>query len=208
MTEDFAARRVPRQERGERRVAAILAAAAALLDEVGYDAMTVSAVAARARAPIGSIYQFFPNKESIAQALAARYLTELRDQLTTTITIEGAHLPLANLLDQLIDPYMAFITSRTGYRAFLTSAKALKQIPASAALEDELVGRLVALFTARNDQLAPLAARQYAGVTMLIVAALAPACIAPDSTLDQRMIAELKAVLCGYLGLRVDGAVG
>ena len=208
MTEDFAARRVPRQERGERRVAAILAAAATLLDEVGYDAMTVSAVAARARAPIGSIYQFFPNKESIAQALAARYLTELRDQLTTTITIEGAHLPLANLLDQLIDPYMAFITSRTGYRAFLTSAKALKQIPASAALEDELVGRLVALFTARNDQLAPLAARQYAGVTMLIVAALAPACIAPDSTLDQRMIAELKAVLCGYLGLRVDGAVG
>jgi AcrR family transcriptional regulator len=208
MTEDFAARRVPRQERGERRVAAILAAAATLLDEVGYDAMTVSAVAARAGAPIGSIYQFFPNKESIAQALAARYLTELRDQLTTTITIEGAHLPLATLLDHLLDPYMAFIISRTGYRAFLTSAKALKQIPASAALEDELVGRLVALFTARNDQLAPLAARQYAGVTMQIVAALAPACIAPDGTLDQPMIAELKAVLRGYLGLRLDGAAG
>ena len=208
MTEDFAARRLPRQERGERRVAAIMEAAAALLDEVGYDAMTVSAVAARAGAPIGSIYQFFPNKEAIAQTLAAHYLAELRDHFTATITTASARLPLPLLLDQLIDPYMAFITSRTGYRAFLTSAKALKQIPASAALEDELVGRLVALFTARNDRLAPLAARQYAGVTMQIVAALAPACIAPDGTLDQRMITELKAVLRGYLGLRLDGAVG
>src|SRR5579884_3736875 len=66
-------RRIPRQARGERRVAELLKAAAGVIAEVGYEAATMSAIAERAGAPIGSLYQFFPNKQSITHALRTEY---------------------------------------------------------------------------------------------------------------------------------------
>jgi AcrR family transcriptional regulator len=67
-----------RQERGKRRIAAILDVAAEVFADVGYDAATTNAIAARAEISPGSLYQFFPNKEAIAEALAARYVAELQ----------------------------------------------------------------------------------------------------------------------------------
>src|SRR5689334_19652309 len=69
-------RRKPRQKRGERRVADLVSAAAGEFAEVGYDAATMSAIARRAGASIGSLYQFFPNKESLARALRTQYAQE------------------------------------------------------------------------------------------------------------------------------------
>jgi AcrR family transcriptional regulator len=62
-------RRVPQQDRGERRVAEVLEAAARVIGERGYDAATMTEIAERAGASIGALYQYFPNKEAIARAL-------------------------------------------------------------------------------------------------------------------------------------------
>src|ERR1700744_4814615 len=67
------ARRVPQRQRGRERVAALLEAAAACFVEKGYEAATMTEVAARAGAAIGSLYQFFPTKEVLAQALVEQY---------------------------------------------------------------------------------------------------------------------------------------
>jgi AcrR family transcriptional regulator len=67
------ARRVPQRQRGHERVAALLEAAAACFVEKGYDATTMTEVAARAGAAIGSLYQFFPTKEALAHALLEQY---------------------------------------------------------------------------------------------------------------------------------------
>src|SRR5205085_839575 len=67
------AARAPQRERGRARVAALLAAAAEVFAESGYDAATMTEIAARAGASIGSLYQFFPTKVLIAEALHARY---------------------------------------------------------------------------------------------------------------------------------------
>jgi AcrR family transcriptional regulator len=67
----------PRQKRGERRVAALLAAAAEVFAETGYRAATMSSIAEKAGAPIGSLYQFFPSKEAVAAGLLSRYLSEM-----------------------------------------------------------------------------------------------------------------------------------
>lgn len=69
--------KVPAQERGERRVAELLRAAEALFVSDGYETTTMSAIAQHAGASIGSLYQFFPNKESIGNALLVTYLNEL-----------------------------------------------------------------------------------------------------------------------------------
>jgi AcrR family transcriptional regulator len=67
------ARRVPQRQRGHERVAALLEAASASFVEKGYEATTMTEVAARAGASIGSLYQFFPTKEVLAQALLEQY---------------------------------------------------------------------------------------------------------------------------------------
>src|ERR1700678_2714572 len=64
----------PQRRPGRLRVAALLEAGAAVIAEKGYDAATMAEIAARAKAPIGSLYRFFPNKEILADALIQRYM--------------------------------------------------------------------------------------------------------------------------------------
>ena len=74
-------RRAPQRQRGHERVAALLEAAAGCFVEKGYDATTMTEVAARAGAAIGSLYQFFPTKEALAHALLEQYAHALYAEL-------------------------------------------------------------------------------------------------------------------------------
>jgi AcrR family transcriptional regulator len=60
---------VPQRSNGKLRVAAILEAAAAVIAEKGYEGATMAEIAARSGTKIGSLYRFFPNKESIADTI-------------------------------------------------------------------------------------------------------------------------------------------
>ncbi|MFM2088959.1 MAG: hypothetical protein RLZZ237_3828 [Pseudomonadota bacterium] len=62
-------RKQPRQRRSTVTVAAILEAAARILETTGYDGYTTNAVAARAGVSVGSLYQYFPNRDAITRAL-------------------------------------------------------------------------------------------------------------------------------------------
>ena len=73
--------RIPKRARGKQRVAALLEAAAAVFAEKGYEAATMTEIAARARAPIGSLYQFFPAKEALADLLVQNYVALLAGDL-------------------------------------------------------------------------------------------------------------------------------
>jgi AcrR family transcriptional regulator len=75
------AARLPKRARGKQRVAALLQAAAAVFAEKGYEAATMTEIAARAGAPIGSLYQFFPVKETLADALVQNYASMLAADL-------------------------------------------------------------------------------------------------------------------------------
>ena len=78
---DLNVRHRPVQHRGQLRFDAILAAARELLSERGVEGFTVDDVAARAGIPVGSIYQFFPNKFAIVAELDARDTEALIDDL-------------------------------------------------------------------------------------------------------------------------------
>ena len=79
------ARKKPIQERGQQKYELLLAAAAALLEEQGYEAVTTKAIAARADSAIGSFYQFFSNKEAAVNALVQRYRSRIRDFLEASV---------------------------------------------------------------------------------------------------------------------------
>ena len=71
--ETHRAAREPKRARGKQRVAALLDAGAALFAEKGYDGTTMTEIAERAGAAIGSLYQFFPSKQALAEALFDRF---------------------------------------------------------------------------------------------------------------------------------------
>jgi AcrR family transcriptional regulator len=73
--------RLPKRQRGKQRVAELLNAAAAIFGEKGYEAATMTEIAARAGAPIGSLYQFFPSKEVLADTLVQNYVALLESDL-------------------------------------------------------------------------------------------------------------------------------
>ena len=79
-------RRVPVQGRSVARVQRMLDACAEIVDEVGYEGLTTTLLAERAGVAIGSVYQFFPDKRAIVQALTLRnmeaYLERLGDRFS------------------------------------------------------------------------------------------------------------------------------
>ena len=60
---------MPQRANGKLRVAAILEAAATVIAEKGYEGATMAEIAARSSTKIGSLYRFFPNKESLADTI-------------------------------------------------------------------------------------------------------------------------------------------
>jgi len=91
-------------------VAALLDAATAVFAEVGYEAATMTAIAARAGAAIGSLYQFFPTKALLADALYLRDMDALADALRHAgAAAEPRSLDV--IADRLFVALIAFIDS-------------------------------------------------------------------------------------------------
>ena len=65
-------RKLPRQQRSQDTVAALLEATARVLIRDGYDRASTNRIAEAAGVSIGSLYQYFPSKEAIVAALIER----------------------------------------------------------------------------------------------------------------------------------------
>lgn len=72
-----AVRAHPNQARGKERVRVILSAALDLFKEYGVEQVTTNDIAERAQVPIGSLYRYYPNKDSIISALVALYVDDV-----------------------------------------------------------------------------------------------------------------------------------
>ncbi len=95
-------RRQPVQARSRERVASILAAAARLIAEKGSVALRINELARAADVPIGSIYQYFPNKSAILAALADHYFQGLGAMVRTVLASVSDRESLANAVYQFL----------------------------------------------------------------------------------------------------------
>src|SRR5918996_4966718 len=111
-----------RQERGKKRIEQILDAAAAVFAESGYEGATTNAIAAHAGMSPGSLYQFFPNKEAIAEALASRYAEEMEAAHSVALNPGLAKLPLDEMIDRIVDPMIELSLANPGAKALLTGS--------------------------------------------------------------------------------------
>jgi AcrR family transcriptional regulator len=143
--EEVAKPKAPQRSRGVKRVEALLAAAEQVFAEVGYGAASMNAIAQRAGAPIGSLYQFFPNKAVLGGALVERYETDLIE------TWRAACAPIrpgdwAGFADMLLDATLDCIIRHAAFGA-LDEAQVQFQLRPNSQREFELA--LAALLAAK-----------------------------------------------------------
>jgi AcrR family transcriptional regulator len=189
-----------RQERGRRRIALLLDVADQVFADVGYEAATTNAIAARAGMSPGSLYQFFPNKEAIAEALAERYVAQLEATHDVALDLDVAHLSLDALIDRIVDPLVALHVANPSLHALLNGSDISPRLAASTqGLHEAVLERVEAVIDARAPQLRREERRRAARVSVQIFKAIQPLVLAAGATERPALVRELKAALRGYL---------
>jgi len=197
-------RRVPRQQRGERRVAQLLQAAATEIAAVGYDAATMSAIAERAGAPIGSLYQFFPNKQAITHALRTDYGKDYEARLIA-LEARAKELSLERLVGRLIDLSVDFVESHPAFLALL-DAPSVTRSPAS--LRMTLRARVAACLAAIHPRVTRKTAARLAAVTLQMLKGLNQLYAETPTPERRQFVREYNIALHGYLHAQLSRTGG
>jgi AcrR family transcriptional regulator len=194
-------RRKPRQARSQERVNRILDVAEELFASQGYAATTTNAIAAQAQVPIGSLYQFFPDKTAILQALALRYAEMLHQELVFMDEDEAVTLPLADYVNQLIDTTDRFFTDNPSYYAIFMEVQGtireLEEI--DEATDAKLIQDLASSLANRDASLEPADYDAIAFVLVKAIGTLLWLSLSQEPRYRQRLVAETKRLTLTYL---------
>jgi AcrR family transcriptional regulator len=199
MDQQNEARTVRRRARGLQRIASILEAAETVFAHVGYDEATTHQIAEEARISPGSLYQFFSNKEEIAQALAARYVKELRGVYNTIFSVEAATLPFSQWLDQIVDALMAFHLAHPAFHTLFDAPPSLEVAGLTQQLPKDLQTRFELGFQVRAPHLSATERRLSATMCVQLFRAVPRLLLQAEETEQRLLVRELKTVLQRYL---------
>jgi len=106
--------------RGEQRRQTLLHAAAAVFARLGYHETTTNSIATEAGVSPATLYQYFPNKEAIASALASMYAREMAEA-ERAIDSEGV-LRFTEAIGELIDVCINFNRKRPEFHSLVVDA--------------------------------------------------------------------------------------
>jgi AcrR family transcriptional regulator len=125
----------PQQQRSRDKRDRVLAAAAALLQEVPYDEIGTRQIADRAEVSVGSLYRFFPDKDAIFSALSATWLEKVLELLDAQLAAPPP--TIGDLVDRLVEAFAQFFRAEPGYRQVSLGSQALRMAPGAGAQNDE-----------------------------------------------------------------------
>ncbi|MGW0521401.1 TetR family transcriptional regulator [Crossiella sp. NPDC003009] len=195
-------RRRPVQQRSAQRVERMLDACAELVAELGYDGVTTTLIAERAGVAVGSLYQFFPDKRAVVQALTMRNLDRFLSQVLERLAeVELAHW--WDVVDRAFDVYIAMHREVPGFR----------KVHFGDAVDVRLLDDGKDNNTVIADRLAQLIAERFGLPLNEVQLPMAVAIEAADAVLhlafrhdpdgDPKVVAEAKALVRDYLGSRI-----
>jgi AcrR family transcriptional regulator len=172
----------------------LLSAAAHVIAEGGYEAATMSAIAARARSAIGSLYQFFPNKESVVDALRARYAREL-EKIWDALAAEANHLAVEGLVSRLIRSHVEFAERHAAFFALFDAPPTVN----SARRREMFRVRIARVMLTRNPRIPRNETLRIAAVVQQIMKGLLTLYAQADKAEKGIIVGEFESVLTGYL---------
>jgi len=188
-----------RQPRGARRVETIVATAAALFAARGFDGTSMNAIAKESGLTIGSLYQYFPSRDAIIDAVAEHYLCTWRE-LKAEFVVRVAQATLTEYFREGVTGMFWIFSTFAGVRAFL-DADPLRA-PSIRAMRDEFapfVPLMARYFpTANYDDLfrATVAGSSMARGAAGILAT------SEHSAQREALIEEIVFALCSYMTAR------
>lgn len=189
-----------RQARGQKRIAELLRAAGEVFAEVGYEQATTNAIAARAGASPGTLYQFFPNKQAIAEALAKEYAARNQAVHESPFDVDVARVPLAKLIDGMIDPFLEFRRNAPGFDALFTGSVVSRELAGRIqVLHEQLKQRVAHLIRLRAPHLDAEMIQTSAETLLQIVKGLLPLAMNGSAKQRETGAREMKLVLERYL---------
>ncbi|WP_241983254.1 TetR/AcrR family transcriptional regulator [Cryobacterium tagatosivorans] len=105
----------PMQQRSAARLSALLDAAAAVVDEVGFDRITTAMVAERAGASIGTVYRYYPDRVAVLHALRERAVLRCRQRVAEEL---GARQPKTwwDAVDCAVTAFVGLYRFEPGFR--------------------------------------------------------------------------------------------
>jgi AcrR family transcriptional regulator len=187
--------KAPKRARGVQRVAELLDAGAVLFADKGYDATTMTEIAQRAGASIGSLYQFFPSKEALAEALFSRYV----ERVTSMMEELGKRAPglsplrLANrLVDLMLD-----VRSDRDAAAVLSGAVA-SIVERRKPLRGAFRRQIAAILRAANAKLSEKSAAEAAALIAHVLK-LVPTLAKEEEDGGQALVAQARKMLAAYI---------
>lgn len=159
------ARKQPRQARSKEMVAAILQAAAEVFAAEGYARGTTNRVAERAGVSVGSLYQYFPNKDALLGALLERHHADIDGLLARALDrLEDPEVPLEAGLRRMIDELVRLHTEDHALSRALASAVLVQSPVHSAHEHGDMLERVVRVLRTRPD----VRAADYFAVAMIL----------------------------------------
>jgi AcrR family transcriptional regulator len=192
-------RRQPVQQRGLRRMERILDAADAVIARAGFDAATTNAIARRARTAIGSLYQFFPNKDAVLSALCERHLRRLHDLHEGLFSADLTHLPFAEMFDRIVDTLAGYHAENPGFQPLFFGSTTSPALAAAAdRLRAECIARVEELMALRMPGVDAEHRRQLAEINVDTVRAVLPRATTADPAVRETILRELKRMMTVY----------
>jgi len=187
-------RRNPKQARAQATVDAILEAAFQILERDGEARLNTNLIAERAGVSIGTLYQYFEDREAILAAMGQRQVEATRERITQIIL----SAPETGSVRAIVQAVMTGITGSPATRIALSDA--LFRTRGEAVLSeqhvmffDSLSGRLQFTFEMTNEAAFVL--------THAVVCLLRAAAAEPELELDPDALEdELVLLLESYIG--------
>ncbi len=176
-------------------MAQLLDAAASVIAATGYEAATMCAIAERAGAPIGSLYQFFPNKAAITHALRTKFGSDY-EGLLIKMEEEASSLSLQRLVARLLKMTVRFVEEHPAFPALL-DAPASTRSPES--LRNALRMRLARCLIAVRPGVRKAKALRLATVTLQMIRGLNQLYAEVSPIERKRIVEEYKVIISFYL---------
>ena len=175
-------------------MAGFLRAAASVITEMGYERATMSAIAERAHSCIGSLYQFFPNKPSVAEAIRAQYIKEI-EQSWIALGREAAALSAEELARRLVSVQLEIVQSHPALLALLD----VPPTPRTTTQRKLIRARIAAVLVAHKPRMTRGTALRIASVVQQVSRSLLNLYARTDANQKASIVEEFRAVLSGYL---------
>lgn len=155
-TEGALAFRPPKQTRSLQTLNRIASAALDLIEEVGVEGATVSAIVDRAQASVGSFYARFPGKDDLIRHLRDRVWTEARERWDAALAEEAWEgMPLVKVVEGVVGLLLRSMEADYKRRKILGREELADPELAAPAqtFHEHLLNTVIPLFLARGDEI-------------------------------------------------------